>query len=649
MRVQKARDAGNVELLKQLKKYWGYDAFRPGQEAIISSVMEGKDTLALLPTGGGKSLCFQLPALMLPGVCLVVSPLIALMEDQVSQLLQKQIPAACIVGTQDETVIRGHLQAAISGRLKLLYVAPERLESTFFKEHLKQMKISVLVVDEAHCLSQWGFDFRPSYLKISAIRRLLPGVPVLALTATATRPVSMDIMLHLGFRQKNKIAQSFERPNLIYAVRYAEDKEAQLKRVLEGIYKAQPKSSGIIYADTRRGVDFLTDLLIQQGYRALGYHAGMEPEKRTKNGQAWMKDKKAIMVATNAFGMGIDKSDVRFVIHMHVPDSPEAYYQEAGRAGRDGKSAYAVLIYNDGDKHRLDQAIATEFPAEEQLRRFYGALCRYLGLTPGYGSGNVYRIDLAEFSRHISLPFVHTAAALRQLVRAGYFSIRSHQEWQAAMAQVLILPDQVFELNLCERHATVLEALIRSNDGIFDQWCKLHTAWLAASLNMETEALEKNLQELTSMQILRYLPGETASELEVVLDAVDERQLPWDQSDYRKRRKTKQERAAAMWSYVQESDKCRSKLLLSYFDEWKVKDCGRCDVCRAKLHADPNYKLLKASMQQLLPLYEQTAELDILELTALFGEADLEQILTGLCDRGWLICQKNGKYSKGKV
>lgn len=649
MRSKKEVDGRSGELRQILKKNWGFDDFRPAQEEIILSVLDGKDTLALLPTGGGKSLCFQLPALLMPGVCLVVSPLIALMEDQVAQLKKRNIPAECIVGSMDDDTIRIHLQAAIQGRLKLLYVAPERLESIFFRSHLKQMQVSLLVVDEAHCLSQWGFDFRPAYLRIEETRSLFPQIPVLALTATATDKVSMDIMLHLGFRHKNKIALSFERTNLVYVVRYAEDKEAQLRHVLEGVYKENPKASGIIYAGTRRMVDQLVLELKKNGYRAFGYHAGMSQEQRTINGQKWMKSVDAVMVATNAFGMGIDKSDVRYVIHLDMPDTIEAYYQEAGRAGRDGKSAYAVVIYNDGDQQKMKAAIETEFPTFDHLKRFYGAMSRYLGLSPGYGSGSLYRLNLDEFSRSISVSSSFTESALKQLIRYGYFALRTRQEMQPALAQIMVEPDQIYDLVLNPIQERVLETIIRSSDGVFDHLCKLNRNWLASSLDLEIKDIEEALVQLDFMQILQYIPGQNACELEVCLDIVPEENFRINLNEYQQRKNLKIERVGAAWAYVNEHHKCRSKMILAYFEEWTAKACGRCDVCLQKMHNTPQNRYLRKCMGQLSPVFEQIPELDIQEIKAIIGAEDIVDVLTALCDRKWLICKENGKYSKGKV
>jgi ATP-dependent DNA helicase RecQ len=556
-----------------LRQYWGYDQFRPLQEDIIQSVLDGKDTLALLPTGGGKSLCFQVPALCLPGVCIVVSPLIALMKDQVFQLQKRHIPAAAIYSGMPYREIDRIFDNAVYGGLRLLYLSPERLTTELAQERIRRMPVNLLAVDEAHCISQWGYDFRPPYLEIARIREWLPKIPVLALTATATPEVVEDIQEKLQFQKKNVFQKSFARENLAYVVRHTEGKEAQLADILSKV-----PGSGVVYVRNRRRTKETADYLKHLGISADYYHAGLTHEQRSAKQDAWIQNRTRIIVSTNAFGMGIDKPDVRTVVHLELPDSLEAYFQEAGRAGRDGRKAYAVLLYNDNDRRQLEKQYQQAFPELPEIRRVYQAIGSFLQLATGAGKGESYDFDLSAFAQTYQFDPVAAFHALKVLEQEGWIAL-TEAVFQPSTVQILVDKDQLYDYQL--RHPEldkILKVLLRTYQGAFSGPIHLQEKRLAGFLKMPLDALRQGLLRMHQENILEYLPQKEKPQLVFLKERVDARQLGIDHQRYGFLRNRHLERIRQAVGYAQDSD-CRSRFLLAYFGEHDAPACGVCDLC----------------------------------------------------------------------
>lgn len=560
-----------------LRKYWGYDSFRPLQEEIIRSVLAGNDTLALLPTGGGKSVCYQIPALDREGICIVVSPLISLIKDQLESLRSRGIIAVSIHSGLHKREIDIALDYCIYGKPKFLFLSPERLETELFKVRVQKMKVSLLAIDEAHCISQWGYDFRPSYLRIAEVRKLLPNVPVLALTATATTKVADDIKNRLDFKPgAQTFFQSFERTNLVYVCRNTDNKIEELKNICNKI-----KGTGIVYVRNRRRTAELAAELQKSGVSAGFYHAGLTTQEREKTQAAWKKDQTRLIVATNAFGMGIDKADVRFVIHYDLPDSPEAYYQEAGRAGRDGKISYAIVLYNQSDLEDLSYFHQLGFPNKEIIRKTYIALGNFYRLAVGSGLSESFAFDMVKFCQTYSFKPIEVLGALKILELDGYLEL----------SDAVFSPSRMkFEVNNLElynfqikNHSfdTIVKFLLRKYGGLFDEFVRVKEGEIATALGMSVNEVKNKLRDLEKFGIIKYIEQTDLPFVTWTRARVAERDFTISKSSYETRKENAEKRIDAVKSYVQNHDTCRSTLLLAYFDEKAKQRCGKCDNCIA--------------------------------------------------------------------
>ena len=558
-----------------LKEYWGYDAFRPMQQEIISSALEGRDTLALLPTGGGKSVCFQVPALMRDGLALVVTPLVALMKDQVQSLEDRGIKAVAVhSGMSRRDVDLAFNNAAYDPDCKFLYLSPERLNTDLFKSYCNLLPISFIVVDEAHCISQWGYDFRPDYLQIGELRKVVDA-PVIALTATATPQVAQDIMDKLRFREPNLLKAGFERENLNYIVRKADDKLGQLLSVCRGL-----EGSGIVYVRNRAGCEDTAAFLRQNEQSASFYHAGLSPDTRASRQEDWKSGRIRIMVCTNAFGMGIDKADVRFVVHMGLPDSPEAYFQEAGRAGRDGQRSYAVLIWNKTDLQRLRQIEQTSFPSLEYIEDIYQKVHLYAGIPYEAGIGRQIRFDLPEFCQNYSLRAPQVHYSLKYLEREGHITDAEDVDLDTKV-KITVDRTELYDLEFPDgRMAAVLESLMRSYTGIFSFPVPIKEETLASNCSVSVPELRQLLYKLSLEHVINYIPSDHSSVIYLHHARLQPGNVQLSPQKYAQLRENFRLRAQAMASYAAEEDECRQKYLLNYFGQEDSEDCGCCDVCR---------------------------------------------------------------------
>lgn len=559
-----------------LKRYWGYDGFRPLQQEIISSVLAGHDTLGLLPTGGGKSLTFQVPAMMLDGLTLVVTPLISLMKDQVDNLRRVGITATYLYSGM---TLREHnlaLDRCYAGKAKLLYVSPEKLKSETFMSTLSSLRVSMIVVDEAHCISQWGYDFRPSYLAIAGVRRLFPEAPVLALTASATPQVAGDIMERLDFKEHKIYARSFHRDNLSYIVRYDSHKETPLLRVLNGV-----PGTAIVYVRSRRRTVEIARTLAENGISADYYHAGLDPADKADKQNRWKDGSIRVIVATNAFGMGIDKPDVRAVIHYDLPPSLEEYYQEAGRAGRDGKHAYAVLLVAPYDKATLSRRISDAFPPKDFIRRVYELACTFVNIPVGEGVGHTYEFDFNRFitTFHLNATTAHSALGL--LTRAGYIEY-SDDIGGRGRVMVLIDKHRLYELELSDDADRVLQCLLRSYSGLFADYVNISESLIASRCQMAENAVYEALLELTRLHAVHYIPRRSLPYLYMPIRRVLPKHVDMPLAVYEQRKQVMEHRIAAMRRFAFDTDRCRVTGMLEYFGEKPQTDCGQCDVCRSR-------------------------------------------------------------------
>ena len=567
--------------VRLLKQYWGYDTFRGIQEDIINSITEGRDTLGLMPTGGGKSITFQVPALAKEGLCLVITPLIALMKDQVQNLKKRGIKALAIYSGMSRQEIIVTLENCIFGNFKFLYISPERLDTEIFRTKLQKMKISMITVDESHCISQWGYDFRPAYLKIAEIRELLPGVPVLALTATATPEVVKDIQSRLNFREENVFRMSFERKNLAYIVRKTDNKTGELLHILKRI-----DGSAIIYVRNRRRTKEITELLMQEGITADFYHAGLDNAVKDLRQKRWQNGEIRVMVATNAFGMGIDKPDVRIVLHIDLPDSPEAYFQEAGRAGRDGLKAYAVILYAKSDKMTLHKRVADTFPEKEYILQVYEHLQYYYQMAMGDGFQCIREFNLEEFCRKFKYFPVPVDSALKILTQAGYLEYTDEQD-NASRILFTIRRDELYKLREMGTEAeTLIQTILRSYTGVFTDYAYISEDTLAIRTGLTRQQIYNILVTLTKRRIVDYIPHKKTPYIIYTRERLELRYLHIPASVYEERKARYEARIKAMEEYVTSESVCRSRMLLRYFGEKNEHNCKQCDVCLNRHETD---------------------------------------------------------------
>lgn len=627
-----------ADYLKILKQYWGYDHFRGIQEDIIRSVGEGKDTLGLMPTGGGKSITFQVPALAQEGLCLVITPLIALMKDQVRNLRERGIKATAVYSgmTREEILIA--LENCIFGNYKFLYISPERLGTEIFQIKLRSMHVSLITVDESHCISQWGYDFRPAYLKIAEIRQLLPGVPVIALTATATPEVVKDIQERLQFRQENVFRMSFERKNLAYIVRHTEDKEGEMLHILQRV-----NGSSIVYTRNRKKTKEIAQLLNRNHITATFYHAGLSDETKDLRQKAWLKGEYRVMVATNAFGMGIDKPDVRLVIHADVPDSPEAYFQEAGRAGRDGMKAYAVLLFCPRDKITLKQRISDTFPEKDYIQKVYEDINFYYQMAMGDGLGCTFAFNLDEFCHNFKHFPVQTDSALKILTRAGYLEYTDEQD-NASRIMFTITKEELYRIH--EQNADtekLLRILLRTYTGLFTDYAYINEELLSKRSGLSRPQIYETLLFLTRQHILHYIPGKKTPYIIYTRERQETDRIYLSKEVYEERKESYRRRIEAMIEYAESENNCRSRMLLHYFGEKNEHNCGQCDVCLQHHHSGLKQSQFDEISRQILALLK-TSPFSPQELKAQIQvpEEQVSKVIAYLLSEE-IIRQENGR------
>ena len=663
-----------------LQQYWGYDDFRGIQREIIESICAGHDTLGLMPTGGGKSITFQVPALAQKGICIVITPLIALMKDQVDNLLRRGIKAAAIYSglTHEEIIIT--LENCIFGDVKLLYVSPERLSSELFQTKLRHMKVSFITVDEAHCISQWGYDFRPSYLEIANIRKLLPGVPVLALTATATPQVVEDICEKLsvgyggtGARRRentsetedaegnlvppyprtsvppkhifNVFRMSFERKNLVYVVRQANDKREQLIHILSSM-----PGTAIVYARSRLRTKEYADLLTKAGISATFYHAGLDTSVKDERQQAWQESRIRVMVATNAFGMGIDKPDVRLVIHIDCPDSIEAYFQEAGRAGRDGKRSYAVLLYNNGDKRKLEKRVVDTFPEKDYIRQVYEHLAFFYQIGVGSGYNHTFEFNIDKFCHAFHHFPIVVDSALKILSRAGYIEYTEEQDNQARL-MFTVSRGELYKLeNTTPNEEKVITSLLRNYGGLFTDYHYIDEDFIASQTSLQPQQLYQTLISLSQRHILHFIPQKKTPYIRYTQRREDKEFLQFSPAVYEERLSQFRQRIAAVIAYATDDHICRSRQLLQYFGETDSHDCGLCDVClshrKEGLVSEPR---MNTAMEKILQLLSDGKPHPITDLRDIQLPTDeLDAALSYLLQEEYIL-QEDGYLSKQSV
>ena len=579
-----------------LQKYWGYPDFRGIQRNIIESIASGRDTLGLMPTGGGKSITFQVPALAQEGVCIVITPLIALMKDQVLHLKERGILADAIYADKSRSEILQTLDNTIFGGVKILYVSPERLASEMFQTKLRHIHVSFITVDEAHCISQWGYDFRPSYLQIADIREMKPGVPILALTATATPEVVEDIQEKLHFSEKNVFKMSFERKNLAYVVREAEDKQSEMIHILQNV-----GGSAIIYARSRKRTKEMAQLLSQQGITATFYHAGLDPDVKDQRQKAWQKDEVRVMCATNAFGMGIDKPDVRMVIHIDCPDSLEAYFQEAGRAGRDGQKSYAVLLYNKHDELKLSKRVEDTFPQKELIQDIYEHLAYFYQIGVGSGQGKTFEFDIEKFCVTYKYFPTKVDAALRILERSGYLHYEDNPDGKARVMFLLGRNDLYLLDQLSPGQDAVVTALLRSYGSLFVDLTYIDEALIARQAELTIQQVYFALKSLAARHIIKFIPRRKIPFITYTRDRVDGNKVVIPKEVWESRREQYEKRIKSMIHYAKNDEECRSKQLLAYFGEENDSECKQCDVCLANREDDKEKELrMKVAENQII-------------------------------------------------
>lgn len=556
-----------------LKEYWGYSSFRPLQEQIIESVWEKKDTLGLMPTGGGKSITFQVPVMAMEGICIVVTPLIALMKDQVDNLRSLGIKATAVYSGMSRQDIIASLENCIFGNYKFLYVSPERLTSDIFLAKLQAMNVCLLVVDESHCISQWGYDFRPSYLKIADIRTKLPDVPVLALTATATEEVANDIQNKLHFKKKNLFRTSFERENISYVVRTTEDKISELIHIIKSV-----DGTGIVYVRSRAKTKEIALILRENNISADFFHAGLSHEQKILKQNQWKSGECRVIVSTNAFGMGIDKPDVRIVVHTDLPNSLEEYYQEAGRAGRDGERSYAIILFNKSDSTKLKRRVSDSFPKREFIKRVYEALGNYYQVAVGSGINRVFDFNLFEFCKPFKLPAIQTHHALKILEQSGLIEYTEEVDVRSRI-KFIIFRDELYNLNLSDSNSQLLYTILRNYSGIFSDYVYIDEGFLGAQLNKTKNDIYQALIQLSKVKYIDYIPQKKTPYIVYTTSREDLNFISIPKLVLEDRKNRFETRISSMTEYAENDMFCRSRMLLIYFNEKNPKDCGNCDVC----------------------------------------------------------------------
>jgi len=636
-KLQKKSFTDSQEIHRILLETWAYDHFRPLQEDIIHSVLSGKDTLALMPTGGGKSITFQVPALAMEGICLVITPLIALMKDQVDQLYQLKVKAMAIHSGMSAYEIDIALNNCVYGGYKFLYVSPERLSTRLFRARISDMNVNLIAVDEAHCISQWGYDFRPSYLDISTLREFLEDVPVLALTATATPEVCDDIQDRLGFTEKNLFQKSFNRENLDYLVENTEDKARELLQQI-----SQLDGCGIVYTRNRKKCRELSQLLTEHGIKASYYHAGLKQALRDERQQAWMNNQFRVMVATNAFGMGIDKPDVRFVIHMDLPDGPEAYFQEAGRAGRDDLHSRAILLYSASDKRVIEQRKAINFPGIPKIREVYKALCNYLQIPLGSGKGQQYDFEFGEFLHQYRFSAMIAHSSLQTLSREGYLvlteAFHNPSRLKFQVEREALYTFQVKNASF----DSFIKLLLRTYSGLFSQFVKIDESSLAKRSGLPRDKVFSYLITLSKRQIIHYIPRKEIPVLTFLEERLDDKNLLIAPDRYKFRKERYEKRIGEMLRYASSETICRNQFLLSYFGQMDTPRCGRCDVCRKVEFLQPGSEDFSRIVEALSSQLSE-ASMTLEELVKRIPEdpEKIGQVAEWLLDQGKLSRKKD--------
>ena len=624
---------GRMTPVEVLKEYWGYESFRPKQEEIVGTALEGRDVLAILPTGGGKSVCFQVPALMKDGIAIVVTPLIALMKDQVQNLNDRGIKALCINAGMGRREVDTALNNAAYGDFKFLYVSPERLGTQLFMSYVREMNVSFIVVDEAHCISQWGYDFRPDYLQVGRLRELVDA-PVIALTATATPQVAEDIMEKLRFEEKCLVKSGFERPNLSYIVRKCEDKLGQLLNICTGV-----AGTGIVYVRSRKKTEELAAFLNANGVSSSFYHAGLGSDSRSERQEKWKKDQIRVMVCTNAFGMGIDKPDVRFVVHFDVPDSPEAYFQEAGRGGRDGKRSFAVLLWNATDIQRLRQIATVSFPSLEYIEDIYHKVHIFYDIPYDTGAGRQLKFDLEEFCRHFKLQRQAVYYSLVYIERTGHWTLSEDVDISTKV-QIMTDRNDLYDLDLPEpAMVRLLEILMRRYTGLFSYPVPIDEDYVAGQIGVGVPMFRQLLYRLSLEHVIRYVPNDHATVLFLHHERLRPKNINLDPERYEFLKKSAEDRIGKMVDYVSEEDVCRSSFLLDYFGQTDSNDCGTCDICRSSKKKAAGQKDPTADVTSFIN-EEKSGCYTIDEITRRFASPEygescaLVEILRALIDEG---------------
>ena len=622
-----------------LKQYWGYDSFRSKQEDAIHSILDAKDTLTLLPTGGGKSICFQVPALMMEGICVVISPLIALMNDQVTALKAKNIRALAITSGMSFSELDIALDNCIYGNYKFLYLSPERLESDMVQQRLKKMNINLLAVDEAHCISEWGYNFRPSYLKIAEIREITTA-PIIALTATATQLVVKDIQEKLKFDNENVISTSFYRDELSYVVLKQDDKDSKLIQILNRV-----KGTSIIYCRTRKETKRIHLLLSEYGITSHYYHAGLDVLERASKQKQWQLNHVRVMVATNAFGMGIDKNDVRLVIHNHLPFSLEAYFQEAGRAGRDGKLAYSILLYNDLDIHNLKKQINDHYPEIEIVRNVYQQIANFLGIAIGDGKHQEFPFHINEFCERYNLNQLQTYNALKLLEKEDYIKL-SEAIHQPSRLFIKVTHTKLYQFQIANKQYDILlKILLRSYGSLFDNFTKIQENIIAKRAQLSTQEVKDFLTNLKQMDILDYIPQNSNPKLLMLKTRVDSKYISLSKETLETRKSNEEAKAASVIQYASNQSQCRSHVLQNYFGEEDNKRCGKCDVCleRNKLNInDQEFEAIMLAIQNLISQNPMHVD-DIIMAIVEYREDKMVTVLQFLSDNGQIAMNDEQK------